>query len=375
MKILCSGHLVRQPVGGHTWHHLQYLLGFARLGHEVMFFEHYGWPLSCFDPARNDMVSDPSYGLRYLGQVLAAAQLDIKWCYLSEDGATYGASREELASFCRDCDVYFNLSNVNWIPEIQACRRRVLVDTDPAFTQIGAHGVKVPFSSYHVCLTYGEAVHRSSSTMPTAGVRWLPTRQPVVLEAWTAAPGEASAPFTTVVNWTPYPALYHDGRLYGQKDLEFEPFYSLPREVGEPMSIAANAPAEVRDRLASGGWRLANPSEVSRDPWTYQRFLAESRAEFCVAKHGYVATQCGWFSDRSTAYLASGRPVVVQDTGFSQFLPSGEGLLPWRRPDEARAAIRSLSRDYARHCASARGIVEAYFDSDKVLRHLLECSL
>ena len=158
---ICSGYLVRHPVGGLSWHHLQYLVGFRQLGHEVTFVEDYGWPNSCYDPARNVMTSDPSYGIAYARHLMRRFALDESWCYLAENGTAYGLSRAQLADVCAGCDLYVNLSNVNWIPELEQCRRRVLVDTDPVFTQIGAHGIGPPFSWYDARFTYGENVHRS----------------------------------------------------------------------------------------------------------------------------------------------------------------------------------------------------------------------
>jgi hypothetical protein len=375
LKIVCSGHLIRHPVGGHSWHHLQYLVGFRRLGHEVTFFEDYGWLNSCYDPARNDMTADPGYGISYLLRLLRPHGLEDHWCYLAEDGASYGMPRERLAQLCHECDVYFNLSGINWIPELEQCRRRVLVDTDPVFTQIGGHGLGGPFSRYHALFTYGENVHRPCCDMPTGGARWLPTRQPVVLDQWPADIGDPSAPFTTVVNWSAFGDRTHEGRVYGQKDREFEPFFSLPRLTGEAMEMTVGAPSAVRERLTDGGWQLADPLEITRDPWTYQRYLQTSRAEFGVAKHGYVSTHCGWFSDRSSAYLATGRPAIVQDTGFSDFLPHGEGLLAYRTPDEAVTAIRRLADNYDAHCRAARALTEEYFDARWVLTDMLERSL
>src|SRR5439155_15544988 len=132
------------------------------------------------------------------------------------------------------------------------------------------------------------------------------------------------------------------------------------------------APPAVRERLVRGGWRLVDPREVTRDPWTYQRFLRGSRAEFCVAKHAYVSTRSGWFSDRSAGYLASGRPVIVQDTGFSDFLPCGLGLVAWRKPAEAIAVMECVNADYVAHCSAARGVVKGFFDAAKMLTDLLE---
>jgi hypothetical protein len=375
LRILCSGYLIRYPLGGLSWHHLQYLAGFRRLGHEVAYCEEYGWPASCYDPARDVMSSDPSYGIAYLLKLLQPHGLHHSWCYLAEDGTAHGMPRDQLAQLCRECDVYVNLSNMNWIPELAQCRRRVLVDTDPAFTQIGGHGLGGPFSRYHALFTYGENVHRPGCDMPTGGARWLPTRQPVVLDLWQVEPGDPAGPFTTVMNWSAYGDRQYEGRVYGQKDREFAPFFSLPRESGERMEIALNAPTAARQRLVEGGWRLADPREVTRDLFAYQRYLGSSRAEFSVAKHGYVSTRCGWFSDRSSGYLAMGRPVVVQDTGFSDFLPCGTGLLAYRTPDEARAMIRRLREDYEAHCRVARVIAQEHFNSDRVLSDLLEQGL
>jgi hypothetical protein len=372
LKIVCSGHLIRHPVGGHSWHHLQYLIGFQRLGHRVTFFEHYGWPDSCYDPRRGDMTSDPGYGVEYVVRLLDAAGFEGRWCYLSEDGQSYGIQREELAEHCRECDVYFNLSNINWIPELEECRRRVLVDTDPVFTQIGGFGMGGPFNRYQALFTYGENVHRPGCDMPDGGARWLPTRQPVVLDLWPVTTGPRQAAFTTVVNWSAYGDREHEGRVYGQKDREFEPYFTLPHQTGEPMEVAVNGPPDIRARMEAGGWRLADPQTVTRDPWTYQAYLRLSRAEFCVAKHAYVSTRSGWFSDRSTAYLASGRPVIVQDTGFSDFLPCGQGLLSYRCPEEAKAAVVHLGDRYDEHSRAARAVVEECFDARQVLSSLLE---
>jgi hypothetical protein len=375
LKIVCSGFLVRHPVGGHSWHHLQYLVGFRQLGHDVVYYEDHGWPNSCYNPQLDLMSADPAFGLTYTENLFRAYELRDRWCYLAEDGAVHGMARERLADSCRECDLYVNLSNMNWIEEASLCRRRVMVDTDPVFTQIGAHGAGGPFSRYHALFTYGENVHRPGCEMPDGGARWLPTRQPVVLDAWPVEPGRPSAPFTSVMNWSAYGASTHRGRFYGQKDREFEPFFALPRETGRPMALAVTPPGDVKQRLTAGGWRLDNPREVSRDPWTYQRYLRGSRAEFCVAKHGYVSTRCGWFSDRSAGYLASGRPVVVQDTGFSDFLPTGSGLLSYRNPSEAAAAVRRVSDDYESHCQAARALCEEFFDARRVLGRLLEQSL
>jgi hypothetical protein len=233
-------------------------------------------------------------------------------------------------------------------------------------------------AEHHTLFTYGANVNQPGCAMPTSGVRWLPTRQPVVLDMWPVVPAPAAAPFTTVMNWSTLPDTWHEGRVYGQKDREFEPFLTLPRESAEAMKIAVSCepkfcdPQAVRQRLLAGGWRLADDIQVSRDPWTYQRFIQGSRAEFSVAKHGYVITRCGWFSERSANYLASGRPVLVQDTGFTDWLPAGSGVFAFQNRGEALAGIEAIKTRYDFHCREARAIAEEYFAAPKVLSQLLE---
>ena len=372
LKIICSGYLIRYPLGGLSWHHIQYLVGLQRLGHEVTFFEHYGWPDSCYDPLRHTMTSDPSHGIDYLLKLLRPHGLENRWCFLAQDGAAYGMSRERLGQLCRESDLYLNLSNINWLPELEECPRRVLVDTDPVFTQIGAHGLGGPYSRYHALFTFGENVHRTGCNMPTAGARWMPTRQPIVLDMWRVEPGDRSAPFTTVMSWSPLGDRWHHGQLYGQKDRAFEPFFRLPRLTRTPMQLAVTPPEEIRAQLAQGGWHLVDPQQVTRDPKAYQSYLRGSRAEFSVAKHGYVVTRCGWFSERSAAYLASGRPVVVQDTGFGHWLEKGTGVIAFATPEEACEGIAEIDRRYEDHCRAARDIAEEYFDARRVLSNLIE---
>jgi hypothetical protein len=321
------------------------------------------------------MTSDPTYGIDYLVRLLRPYGLDKNWCYLSEDGNAHGMSRHRLAQECRNCDIYFNLSNINWIPELEQCRCRVLVDTDPVFTQIGAHGLGGPFARYQALYTFGENVHKPGCLMPTGGGNWLSTRQPVVLDLWDWEPGDRSAPFTTVMNWAPLGNRYSGWQDYGQKDREFEPFFNLPNITGERMELTAKTEESVKIRLTKGGWRLSDSLRVTRDPHVYQQYIKGSKAEFSVAKHGYVVTRCGWFSERSAAYLASSRPVLIQDTGFPDWLETGIGVIAFNSVEEAIAGIEEINSRYEFHCRTAREIAEVYFDSKIVLTRLIESAL
>jgi hypothetical protein len=375
MKILCAGFLMRYPIGGMSWHHMQYLIGLRRLGHEVIYFENFGWPNSCYDPVKGEWTPDATRGIRYFLDFLDSVGESLEWCYLSETGTTYGLSRSKLAAVCRDCDLYLDLSYMNWIPELEDCRCRALVDTDPVFTQIGGHGAGGQFADYHVLFTYGENIHHPGCTMPDAGLKWIPTRQPVVLDLWPIAPGNPKAPFTTVMNWSAYGQRTFEGKIYGQKDLQFSPYFEFPNETRSSMELAISAPDHVRLRLQCGGWNLADPVAVSATPISYQAYLKASKAEFSVAKHAYVCTQSGWFSDRTAAYLACGRPALIEDTGFSRWLPCGNGVVPFRTPEEAVAGLENIGAHYEEHCRNAREIAGQYFDSRDVLERLVEAAL
>jgi hypothetical protein len=373
LRIVCSGYLIRYPLGGFSYHHLQYLIGLSRLGHRVTYFEDFGWPNSCYDPRQDVMTSDPDYGIGYFAKLRHDFSLrEMPWCYLAENGSAHGLSRGALTDAIRDCDLYLNLSNINWIEELELCRRRALIDTDPVFTQIDGHGMRHMLDRHHVHFTYGQNIHRAGCTMPTADLNWRPTRQPVVLDLWPVSAPAPNAPITTVMNWSAYGGRTFQGQTYGQKDAEFEPFLDLPRRHGLSLRIVLGAATDVEQRLSSSGWDIVNARQATRDPAAYRSFIHNSKAELAVAKHGYVLTQCGWFSDRSCGYLASGRPVVVQDTGFSRFLPCGKGLLTFRNYDQAIASLRKLDEDYDAHCRAARAIVAEHFDARVVLNDLLE---
>lgn len=374
LKILCSGHLVRHPVGGHSWHHLQYLVGLDRLGHDVTFFEDWGWPDSCYDPARGVMTSNPTYGIDYTRRLMRHYELEGRWCYLAEDGTAFGMSRDRLARLCAECDLYINLSNVNWIPELESCRRRVLVDTDPVLTQLGAHGLGKPFSWYHALFTYGENIGTPRSPVPTGGVTWHPTRQPVLLDVW-EPPGAPGPAYTTVGKWDlPGRSVEYLGETYGlSKRVEWLKVLDLPARTGARFAMAMNVggvPADA-EQLTARGWQIDDPAPVSVDPWRYREYVRASRGEFTVAKDMYVRLRSGWLGDRSPCYLAAGRPVVVQDTGFGAVLPLGPGLHAFRTVEEAAAAIEAIEADYPAASRHASEVAREYFAADRVLGALL----
>jgi hypothetical protein len=223
-------------------------------------------------------------------------------------------------------------------------------------------------------VTIAENIGEPSCRIPTCGLDWITTRQPVVLSQWPAS-RVAGSRFTTIASWRgTYSPLVQDGRRYGLRVHEFRRFIELPRVSRQRFELALAIGAEERDDLRlldANGWRLADPATVAGDPWDYRRYIEGSLAEFTVAKGMYVHAKSGWFSDRSICYLASGKPVVAQDTGLDALYPTAEGLLTFEDPGDARAAVEEVGGNYARHARAARDLAESWFDSDKVLRRLL----
>jgi len=381
LRILVLGYIVRGPMGGMTWHHLQYFLGLHQMGHDVYFLEDSGdTEYSCYDPSRNTTDQNPSYGLEYANQVFKKIGLENKWGYYdNHQKQWHGPLAETALKIIKDADLLLNLSCSNtlrsWLYDVPI---RVLIDTDPVFTQIRnlADPERLDFSKQHTAFfTFGENFKQEGCLIPDDGISWKPTRQPVVLDAWPEVSGKEKAPFTTVMKWESYPGKNHNGRYYGMKAECFDDFMDLPKKTNSIMELAVSDSAAPRQRLIENGWHLSSPQKISSDPWKYQEYIQQSKAEFSIAKHGYVAGRTGWFSERSACYLASGRPVILQDTGFSDWLKTDFGLIPFNDAREALFAIEEINNNYVRHSRNARELAEAYFSSDKVLTALIEKSI
>ena len=377
LRIVVVGYIVRCPLGGLAWHHLQYVLGLVRLGHRVTFVEDSDdVPWSCYDPARGVNDEDPTYGLRFTTRVMR--QIGVRrWAYHDAHRKQWhGSAGGEVDRECAEADVLLDLSLVNplrpWTDQIPL---GIAVDTDPVFTQIrnltdGVHRARAERHDVHY--TFAEGV-RSFASLPDDGLDWKPTRQPVVLDMWPFVPAEPSGAFTTVMQWDSYPALEHGGERFAMKSESFRRFADLPGRTRVPLEVALGGGASApRPELEAAGWRLRNPLVPTANPWTYRRYIRRSLGEFTVAKHGYVVARTGWFSERSANYLASGRPVVSQDTGFSDVLPTGDGLLAFSTLDEAVDAVERVAADPTRHSRSARALAREHFDANKVLTRLLE---
>jgi len=361
--------------GGATWAVLQYLLGLKRLGHEVYFIE----PVKNEALRPNEMTLAGSQNARYFCQLMREAGLNETSALLLEGTQeTVGLSYDSLQEIAGRADVLVNISGMLKHESLTGqIPVRVYLDLDPAFNQLwhAADGIDVGFDGHTHFVTVGERIGKPDCTVPTCGLRWITTKQPIMLSDWPVANGIYYDALTTVGNWRGYGSIEHDGVFYGQKAHSLRQFIELPMHADEKFTLAmAIHPDETRDlaALKTNGWKLLDPLRVAGTPTSYRQFIQGSKAEFGVAKSGYVVSRCGWFSDRSVCYLASGRPVIAQETGFSQSLPTGEGLFSFETMDDVLAGIDSINQNYARNAQAARSIAEEYFDSDRVLSHLLQ---
>jgi hypothetical protein len=264
----------------------------------------------------------------------------------------------------------------NWRKEYELPRRRAFIDVDPGFTQIaianGDAGLTEGIARAERRFTYAQRYGAADCTIPADGGPWLVTRPPVYLPKWPVA-DSAATHFTSVMRWQGFKEVVHRGVSYGQRDQEFPLYFDLPQRTPQKFLIAQMGIKP--EELTRHGWEVALGEVISRTPESYREFIQQSRAEFSVPKNGYVAMRGGWFSDRSVCYLASGRPVVIEDTGLADWLPVGEGLLTFNDPESALRGVAAINADYERHCRAARRLAEEQFATDKVLPALLEAAI
>jgi hypothetical protein len=383
LRIVVTGLIGQHPLGGVTWDYLQYVLGLHRLGHDVYYLEDTGnWPYNAAGTGGADwIVPDCSANVRYLRAVMRRFGFADRWAFRCPVGPTWaGLSDRRRNEVLETADLLLNVSGSLAFPRrYRHVKRLAYLDSDPVFTQVklalGQRRFRERVDLHDVHFTFGERLGRA---VPRTGHRWIPTRQPIVLSEWRTSVVPRDA-FTTVMNWAGDKKLACNGTEYGQKNIEFERFLELPSLVAPTRLELAIRRARRRAksiaplaRLQRKGFRVVDPHQVCRGVDGYRRYVQTSKGEWSVAKHGYVIGRPGWFSCRSACYLAAGRPVVVEDTGFSKVLPTGEGLLSFRTPEESADAIHRVEGDYRRHAKAAREIAEEYFDSDRVLTRLVE---
>jgi hypothetical protein len=372
-RIVVAGYMIRHPVAGMIFNYLQHLLGLRLLGHDVVYLEESGWPCACYDPQTGGYGDDPSAGIRIVESLLREQGARIPLLFVDrEDWRVWGGDREDVRGLLRKADLLLNLGGVCWLPEFLDCRRRVLVDQDPFFTQVGRFGAE-GLHEYHAYFSYGANFGRPGCRIPADRVEWKPTHPPVVPEIWPCAcEDDPAAPFTTVAHWSAYGGAEWEGEHYGQKDEEFLRIRNLPRYTPQKLELTlSGVDARTADELRDAGWTIRTGSCVSSSVPAYRRYLAGSRGELSVAKNAYVKSRSGWFSDRSVCYLASGRPAVLQDTGFTEWLPSSSGVQPFSTMEEAVDGIARINGRYVESCRAARELAETVFSYRVVLPPLV----
>src|ERR1041385_2196419 len=374
-SIVLSGMLAADPhQGGATWAVLQYALGLTRLGHKVILVD----PVSTEAIRPQGASLGESENAAYFRRVRAEFDLSQAALLLAGTQETVGISYPELHTHARSADILLNINGLLADEELLAAIPvRVYLDLDPGFNQLwhATQGIDRRFAGHTHHVTIGTGIGEEWSPVPTCGIDWGKTFQPIVLSEWPVADGIVNDALTTIGNWRGYGSFEHEGVFYGQKAHSLRELITLPTRTDEQFLLAlAIHPDETKDlqALDANGWRLVDSAKVAATPDSYRRFIQGSKAEFGLATQGYVAARCGWFSERSVCYLASGGPVIAQETGFSRFLPTGEGLFAFTTEDQALVAIDELRGDYRRHANAARTIAEEYFDSDRVLTRLLE---
>ena len=377
--IVVSGALANKPAnGGAAWTRLSWALGFKRLGYEVFFLEQIA-PSTCVDASGSRCPVEQSVNLAYFEAVTKLFELDGALVVEGEH-RSFGTAADVLPDIAQAADMLVNISGHLTDAALKPrFRRRVFIDLDPGYTQFwhaaGLAGDRL--RDHHFHFSVGENIGQPFCDVPLGGVHWRRARQPVVLDDWPVT-ASASAPlrFTTIASWLgPLGRVARGSTTYGVKAHEFRKFMAVPTlsELGFEVALDVD-PADGADvdRLRANGWHIVDAKCAVPDPLAFRRYVQHSSAEFSVAQGIYVETQSGWFSDRTVRYLASGKPAVVQETGWSRTYPSGQGLLHFTTVAEAVDAANEIASDYAAHSRAARAIAEEFFDSDKVLTELLE---
>jgi hypothetical protein len=377
MTIIFSGTIGRSGLGGQAWASLQYLLGLRALGHEVFYLEDCCESSWVFDWDKGDWTTELDYPAAYVQACLQPFGFQGHWIYRAANESR-GMPLEHFLEICSRADLLLlrAIPIWEWRLEYDRPARCAFIDVDPGFTQMKfANGDPKLQAGLKYCdrhFTLAQRIGLADCAIPSDGGPWLKTRPPVFLPEWPVAKQEATH-FTSVMRWQGFKEVEYLGVSYGQRDKEFPRYFDLPKRATQKFLIAQMGIKP--DELKRHGWEVALGEVVSRTPEAYREFIQGSRAEFSVPKNGYVAMRGGWFSDRSVCYLASGRPVVMEDTGLADWLPAGQGLLTFNDPDGALRAVETVNANYEQHCRAARRLAAEHFATDKVLPALLEAAM
>jgi hypothetical protein len=354
--------------GGMQWLNLHYLAGLRALGIEGFWLDMLAPPKPGAKRSTEDAIESSRAQCERFG-------LDDHWAVLYDNQQVFGMTDRQLEALCSDCDLLINLCGALKHDELlRRIRHRAYFDLDPGFTQIWAHEWDMGLSSHNLFFTVGLNVGQPDFSIPLKGIDWQTFMPPVALEYWPMHADATAPSFTTIGQWRGQTAVWQ-GESYWPKREEFLQVIELPRKTTQSIELALLIHESETDDLAalrSNGWQIVNPHEAAGGADGFRSYIQDSRGEFSVAKNGYVKTRSGWFSDRTVCYLASGRPVLVQETGVGRHLSVGRGLLTFSSLEEAVRGIESINADYPGHCAAARKLAEDQFAAPRVLQSILE---
>ncbi len=378
-RIIIFGILFWYPLAGVTYQFLHFMLGLRKLGYDPYYVEDSArW---IYNPNLRDSSPDADANINAVAPILQAHGLADRWAFRGhyEGGKCYGMSEAQIAELYQTADVMINVTGAQELrQEHRRCPVRVYLETDPVVTQIqiaqGNSAAIAVLDSYTHHFTYGENLGFPDCRLPVGRYTWRPTRQPVLLDMWEPLPPRSDAAYNTIATWknTGRDIVYQGETYYWSKDREFLKCLDLPQHRRVAFELAAGVDAATRTLLESNSWHLVDPVHISRDMQRYNQYIRQSRGEFSVAKDQNIRLKSGWFSDRSACYLAAGRPVINQETGFSNHLPTGQGLFSFQTMDDILSAVDAIESNYVGHCRAAREIAEQYFAAEKVLKNVMD---
>ena len=382
-RIIVMGFMASCPIAGVIWQHIHYIVGLQRLGHEVYYIEDSA--RLPYDPIAYEVNESYKYATFILDKLSREFGFQDRWAFCARylpKPECVGLSRSKIQELYKEADAILNVCGTQEMNEdLDQSDRLLYVESDPGLEQVlidNAEG-KVPdyLAKHHALFTFGELVGTPEFPVPTHGVRWMPTRQPVVTDFWkTDAPPRPNARFTSVANWNTSgrkDVVWRKSTYLWSKSLEFLKFVEAPTRSGEPFELATgiNDPHALQ-KFEVNRWEFTDPNPISIDHHQYRAYLQGSKGEFTVAKDQYVRLRTGWFSDRTACYLACGRPVITQETQFTQLYGGQKGLLAFETLEDIAAAVESINADYAGHCRAAFEIAAEMFEATKVVQSLLD---
>lgn len=377
------GFMGQMPIAGVIWQHIHYIVGLQRLGHEVYYIEDTLNP--CYNPVTFDWGTDFGYAATLLDRLARTYGFEGHWGFCARhltDQNTAGMTKARMIQLYREADAIVNIcGSQEFNDDILQSERIIYVESDPGIEQIRVDQERPNSLSnlqrHHTLFTFGENIGSDLFPVPLHGLQWLPTRQPIVTDLWkTKSAPPADAVFTSIANWSTAgtkDVTWRDDTYVWSKSLEFFNFVQAPVQSGEDFELATTIKdQETAERFRENGWRLTSPVEMSIDWDLYRGYIQRSRGEFTVGKDVYVRLNTGWFSDRSACYLAAGRPVITQQTGFTRHYGGECGLLAFTTVEEVVEHVRAIRVDYAAHSRAAYEIAAEYFEATKVLASMLE---